>query len=74
MYLKEDANRSPEELEAAKQAHLKKQEHGQGQWDKELASKGEESVKADQETVHDHDSHMKDLQKETAKKGESGQL
>jgi hypothetical protein len=73
-FLKEDGNRSPEELEAQKQEHLRKQQQGEGKWDKELASKGEENVKADQEKVHDHDEHIEDLQKEGARKGEKGDL
>jgi len=70
-FIKEDADRSPEELEKHKQDHLKKQEKGEGEWDRNLASHGEESIAADRQSdkVGDHDEHMEDLQKETA--GES---
>ena len=70
--LKEDGNRSPHELEAKKKEHLKKQERGDGKWDEELASKGEENVKADREDVQDHGEHMEDLQKRTEEKSEKG--
>jgi hypothetical protein len=73
-FLKEDGNRSPQELEAQKQEHLKKQERGDGKWDKELASKGEENVKADREDVQDHDAHIDKLQKQTEDKAEKGEV
>jgi hypothetical protein len=72
--LKEDANRSPEELERIKQEQLKQQKEGKGQWNEELASSSESHVAADKQMVNDHHQHMSDLQKETAKKGEKGQL
>lgn len=74
LFIKEDANRSPEQVERAKQDQLKEQEQGKGRWREDLASAGESNIAADKEKVHDHDSHMKDLQKETAKKGESGDI
>lgn len=74
MLIKEDANRSPEELEQAKQDQLKEQREGKGRWREDLASHGESNIAADREKVHDHDSHMKDLQQETAQKGEKGQI
>ncbi|KAF2494854.1 hypothetical protein BU16DRAFT_527826 [Lophium mytilinum] len=72
--LKEDANRSGEEIEAKKQEQLKKQDKGEGHWHEELGSQSESHVKADQQKVDDHDEHMEDLQKETAKKGEEGKI
>jgi hypothetical protein len=72
--LKEDANRSPEELERIKQEQLKQQKEGKGQWSEELASSSESHVAADKQKVNDHQQHMSDLQKETAEKGEKGQL
>lgn len=63
--LKEDVERSPEEVEQAKQEQLKEQ-----QWHKDLASSSEEHVKADQENVEDHDEHMEDLQKQTKQETE----
>jgi hypothetical protein len=74
MFIKEDADRSPEQLEQKKQEQLKKQERGEGHWHEELASKGESNIAADREQVHDHEGHMEDLQKQTAKKGEKGDL
>jgi hypothetical protein len=66
--LKEDANRSPEELERIKQEQLKQQKEGKGQWNEELASSSESHVAADKQKVDDHAQHMSDLQKETAQK------
>jgi hypothetical protein len=66
--LKEDANRSPEELERIKQEQLKQQKEGKGQWNEELASSSESHVAADKQKVDDHQQHMSDLQKETAQK------
>ncbi|KAI4747444.1 hypothetical protein E4T50_02269 [Aureobasidium sp. EXF-12298] len=68
--IKEDAARSPEELEKTKQEQLKAQKQGKAQWNEDLASAGEASITADREKVHDHDSHMEDLQKETAGQAE----
>jgi hypothetical protein len=74
LYIKEDAHRSPSELEAIKQESLNKQERGEGKWEKDLASKGEESVKADRQGVDDHGEHIEELQKEGAKKAKKGDL
>jgi hypothetical protein len=74
MCIKEDANRSPEQLEKIKQDQLKEQKEGKGRWREELASHGESNIAADKEKVTDHDKHMKDLQQEGAKKGEKGEL
>jgi hypothetical protein len=70
--IKEDAHRTPEELEAAKQEQLQEQKEGKGKWKEELASHGESAIAADKdaEKVDDHDKHMEDLQKETAGKSE----
>lgn len=72
--LNEVGNRSGEELEQKKQEQLKKQEKGEGHWHEELASQSEAKLAADKQHVNDHDKHMGDLQKETAKKGEKGEL
>ncbi|KAI8931573.1 hypothetical protein NX059_011227 [Plenodomus lindquistii] len=72
--IKEDADRTPEQVEQAKQEQLKEQQQGQGRWREDLASSGESNIAADKQKVQDHDSHMKDLQKETAAKGEKGQI
>jgi hypothetical protein len=63
--LREDRDRSPEEVEKAKQEQMKKQE-----WHRDVASQSEEHVAAEKEHVQDHDSHMEKLQKETAQKSE----
>jgi hypothetical protein len=68
--IKEDANRSPEELEKIKQDQLKDQKQGKGQWNEKLASAGEASIAADKENVKDHDGHMEELQKQTAGQAE----
>lgn len=70
--IKEDANYTPEELEAKKQEHLSKQKQGKGEWDEALSSRAEANLKADRENVQDHDKHIEDLQKETAKKSQQG--
>jgi len=72
LFIKEDADRSPEELEKHKEEHLEKQEKGEGEWDRNLASRGEESIAADKDAdkVDDHEEHMEDLQKQTAGKSE----
>jgi hypothetical protein len=72
--LKEDGNRSPQELEDKKQEQIDKQKRGEGHWHEDLASKGESDIKADKEHVGDHDEHMEDLQKETANKSEKGDI
>ncbi|KAF2250178.1 hypothetical protein BU26DRAFT_604403 [Trematosphaeria pertusa] len=74
--LKEDADRSPEQIEMKKQEQLKKQERGEGHWHEELASRTESDIAADRQEKHveDHDEHMNELQKQTAKKGEKGEL
>lgn len=74
MFIKEDADRSPEQIEKKKQEQLKKQEKGKGEWHEELASHGESNIAADKEHVKDHDEHMSKLQEETKKKGEKGEL
>jgi len=68
--IKEDATREPHELEAKKNEQLEKQRQGKGHWHEELASSGEANVTADREKVHDHDSHMEELQKQTAQSSE----
>ena len=68
--LKEDGDRSAEELDAKKHEQIQKQKDGKGHWHEELASAGESNIAADKEKVHDHDEHMEDLQKETAGKHE----
>jgi len=64
--LKEDGDRSPEELDRIKHEQIGKQKKGEGHWHGELASSSETNVAADRENVDDHDKHMEDLQKETA--------
>src|SRR4051794_11393671 len=44
--LKEDADRSPEQIENMKQEQIEKQKQGKGHWHEELASAGETAVKA----------------------------
>jgi hypothetical protein len=68
--IKEDANRSPEELEQTKQDQLKAQKEGTAEWNEKLASAGEASITADKQNVKDHDSHMEELQKQTAGQAE----
>lgn len=68
--IKEDTSRSPEELEKTKQEQLKAQKEGKAQWNESLASAGEASITADRQNVQDHDSHMEDLQKQTAGQAE----
>jgi hypothetical protein len=70
--LKEDGDRSPQELENKKQEQIDKQKRGEGEWHEGLASSGESNVKADQEKVHDHEDHIEDLQQETASDAEKG--
>lgn len=74
MAIKEDGNRTGEELEQKKQEQLKEQKEGKGRWREDLASSGESNIAADKEKVSDHDSHIKDLQQESKKKGEKGEL
>lgn len=74
MAIKEDANRSPEEIEQAKQDQLKEQQQGQGRWREDLASSGESNIAADRQQVSDHQAHMKELQQEGKKKGEKGEM
>ena len=73
-FLNEVGNRTGEQLEQKKQEQLKKQEKGEGHWHEELASQSEAKIAADKDDVKDHQKHMSDLQKETAKKGERGDL
>jgi len=68
--LKEDGDRSAEELDAKKHEQIQKQKDGKGEWHESLASSSESGIAADKEKVHDHDEHMEDLQKETAGKVE----
>lgn len=70
LLIREDADRSPDELEKTKQDQIKKQERGEGHWHEELASAGEANIAADKENVDDHGDHMEQLQKETAGKVE----
>lgn len=63
--LREDQEQSPQEIEKAKQDQLKG-----GKKSQDLESSSETVVKAEQEKVSDHDSHMEKLQKETAKQSE----
>ena len=67
--IKEDADRSPEEIEKKKQEQLKKQERGEGHWHESLASHGESNIAADKEKVHDHDSHIDKLQEQNQEEG-----
>lgn len=68
--LKEDGNRSGEELNKTKHEQIEKQKKGEGHWHEELASAGEANITADKDKVDDHDSHIEDLQKQTAEKHE----
>ncbi|KAF1832808.1 hypothetical protein BDW02DRAFT_459886, partial [Decorospora gaudefroyi] len=72
--IKEDASRTPEQIEASKQEQLKEQARGQGRWREDLASHGESSIAADKQGVADHSEHMKELQDQGKKKGEEGAL
>jgi hypothetical protein len=72
--LKETGNRSPEELEAKKQEQLEKQKRGEGHWHSELGSRSEEHVKADREDIGDHGEHIRELQQEGKRKGETGEM
>ncbi|KAF2123845.1 hypothetical protein P153DRAFT_303226 [Dothidotthia symphoricarpi CBS 119687] len=72
--IKEDGNRSPEELEKAKQDQLQEQKEGKGRWKEELASSGESNIAADKHEVDDHGSHIKELQKEGKEMGDKGQI
>ena len=53
--LKEDGDRSPEQLDKIKHDQIDKQKKGEGHWHEELGSQSESHVKADREEVHDHD-------------------
>jgi len=72
--LKEDAQRSGEEIEAKKREQLKKQDRGDGHWHEELGSQSESHVKADRENIDDHDEHIEDLQDQTEKAGKEGKI
>jgi hypothetical protein len=74
LYLKEDAERSGEDIDAVKQQQLDKQKRGEGHWHEELASSGESNVKADKEHVEDHDEHIEDLQKRTENAAEKDEV
>lgn len=67
-HVKDDAK--AEELDRIKHEQIEKQKQGKGHWHEELASSGEANVKADKHDINDHDSHMEDLQKQTAEKHE----
>ncbi|KAI4954578.1 hypothetical protein J4E86_005888 [Alternaria arbusti] len=72
--IKEDAARTPEQVEAAKQEQLQEQEKGEGRWREDLASHGESNIAADRQQVSDHEKHMKELQREGKEKGEKGEM
>ncbi|KAE9969365.1 hypothetical protein Vi05172_g12173 [Venturia inaequalis] len=72
--IKEDANRTGEQLEAKKQEQLDKQKRGEGHWHEELASAGESNIRADKEKVEDHDEHIEDLQKQTEEAANKGKV
>lgn len=73
--LKEDSDRDGEHFEQKKQEQLQKQKEGKGEWHESLASGGEASVKADREEIgKDDQSHMEDLQKQTAAQAEQGKI
>jgi hypothetical protein len=72
--IKEDADRTPEQVEAAKQDQLREQKEGKGRWREDLASHGESNIAADKQNVEDHGEHMEELQKEGKEKGEKGEL
>ncbi|KAF2269637.1 hypothetical protein CC78DRAFT_574500 [Lojkania enalia] len=74
LLIKEDEDRSPEQIEKKKEDQLKAQERGEGHWHEELASQAESKVAADRENVRDHESRMSKLQEQTKKKGEKGEL
>lgn len=74
MGIKEDAIRSADQVEQAKQDQLKEQAQGKGRWREDLASSGESSIAADRQQVDDHGEHMKELQHEGKQKGEKGEL
>ncbi|KAK1072414.1 hypothetical protein LTR33_010244 [Friedmanniomyces endolithicus] len=68
--LKEDGNRTPEELDAKKHEKLNKQKKGENHWDEGLASSSESQIAADKEEVGDHGKHKEELQKQTAGQSE----
>lgn len=72
--IKEDANRTPEQVEAAKQDQLREQKEGKGRWREDLASHGESNIAADKQKVEDHGKHMEELQQEGKRKVEKGEL
>lgn len=72
--IKEDADRTPEQVEQAKQDQLKEQKEGNGRWREDLASHGESNIAADKQEVDDHGEHMKELQQHGKEKGEKGEL
>jgi hypothetical protein len=74
MRIKEDGNRSAQELEQKKQEQLQEQKEGKGRWREDLASSGESNIAADKQKVEDHKSHMQELQEQTKQKGEKGEL
>jgi len=72
LLIKEDAERSGEEIDQKKHEQIDKQKKGEGHWHEELASGSESSISADRGShkIDDHEDHMEDLQKETAGKAE----
>jgi predicted secreted protein len=74
MLLKEDGNRSAQELEQKKQEQLKEQKEGKGRWREDLASSGESNIAADKENVQDHKGHIEQLQEQTKQKGQKGEI
>lgn len=74
LLIKEDANRTPEQVEQAKQDQLKEQQQGKGRWREDLASTGESNIAADKQKVKDHEGHMKELQREGKEMGEKGEI
>lgn len=74
VFIKEDAHRTPEQVDKAKQEQLQEQKEGKGRWREDLASHGESNIAADKEKVGDHQSHMERLQQETKEKGERGEI
>ena len=71
--LKEDATRTPEQVEQAKQDQIKEQKEGKGRWREDLASSGESNIKADKQRVRNTEGHIKQLQREGKERGETGE-
>ncbi|GAB7362313.1 hypothetical protein MBLNU230_g2330t1 [Neophaeotheca triangularis] len=60
----------PQRAEQEKQAQLKEQAQGKGQWHEELASDSESGVKADRGELEDSGKGPEKLQQETAQKAQ----